>query len=45
VHSAVRRQVGEKHGQLLLTPRKVDVPVTTFGLAWAPFLGGVAVYR
>jgi hypothetical protein len=39
------RQVGEDHGDLLLTPRKVDVQVTTFGLAWAPFAGGVAAYK
>ena len=39
------RQVGEDHTELLLTPRKVDVQVTTFGLAWAPFLGGVAAYQ
>src|SRR5581483_11147133 len=32
------RQIGEDHGELLLTPRKVDVQVTTFGLAWAPFV-------
>ena len=29
------RQVGEDHTELLLTPRKVDVQVTAFGLAWA----------
>jgi hypothetical protein len=39
------RQIGEDHGELLLTPRKVDVQVTTFGLAWAPFVGAVAVYK
>jgi hypothetical protein len=31
------RQIGEEYGELLLTPRKVDVQVTAFGLAWAPF--------
>ncbi|HEX5270948.1 MAG TPA: DUF87 domain-containing protein [Gemmataceae bacterium] len=30
------RQVGEDHTELLLTPRKVDVQVTAFGLAWVP---------
>jgi len=39
------RQLGDDHSELLLTPRKVDVQVTTFGLAWAPFAGGVAAYR
>jgi hypothetical protein len=39
------RQIGEDHSELLLTPRKVDVQVTTFGLAWAPFAGGVAAYK
>jgi hypothetical protein len=39
------RQLGDDHTELLLTPRKVDVQVTTFGLAWAPFAGGVAAYR
>ncbi len=39
------RQVGEDHTELLLTPRKVDVQVTAFGLAWAPFVRGVAAYR
>ena len=31
------RQVGEDYGEVLLTPRKADVRVTAFGLAWAPF--------
>jgi hypothetical protein len=39
------RQIGEDHTELLLTPRKVDVQVRQFGLAWAPFVGGVAAYR
>ncbi len=39
------RQVGEDHTELLLTPRKVDVQLTAFGLAWAPFARGVAAYR
>jgi hypothetical protein len=39
------RQVGEDHTELLLTPRKVDVQVTAFGLAWAPFVRGVAGYK
>jgi hypothetical protein len=39
------RQVGADHSELLLTPRKVDVQVTAFGLAWTPFVGGVAAYR
>ena len=39
------RQVGEDHSELLLTPRKVDVQVTTFGLAWAPFASGVTAYK
>jgi hypothetical protein len=39
------RQVGEDHTELLLTPRKVDVQVTAFGLAWAPLTRGVAAYR
>ncbi len=39
------RQLGDDHTELLLTPRKVDVQVTSFGLAWAPFAGGVAAYR
>jgi hypothetical protein len=39
------RQVGEDHTELLLTPRKVDVQVTAFGLAWAPFVRGVAAYK
>jgi hypothetical protein len=39
------RQVGEDHTELLLTPRKVDVRVTAFGLAWAPFARGVAAYK
>jgi hypothetical protein len=30
------RQIGEDHGEVLLTPRKVDVSVTLFGLAWTP---------
>ncbi len=30
------RQVGDEHTDLLLTPRKVDVQVTAFGLAWVP---------
>ena len=30
------RQIGEDHGEVLLTPRKVDVQVTTFALAWGP---------
>ena len=38
------RQVGEDHTKLLLTPRKVDVQVTAFGLAWVPFAQGVAAY-
>jgi hypothetical protein len=32
------RQVGEEHTELLLTPRKVDVQVTAFGLAWVPLV-------
>jgi hypothetical protein len=28
------RQIGEDHGEVLLTPRKVDVRVTLFALAW-----------
>jgi hypothetical protein len=39
------RQVGEDHTELLLTPRKVDVQVTMFGLAWAPFVRGVPAYK
>jgi len=39
------RQVGEDHTELLLTPRKVDVQVTAFGLAWAPFVQGAAAYK
>jgi hypothetical protein len=39
------RQVGEDHTELLLTPRKVDVQVTAFGLAWAPFVRGAAAYK
>ncbi len=39
------RQIGEDHTELLLTPRKVDVQVRLFGLAWAPFVGGVAAYK
>jgi hypothetical protein len=31
------KQIGEDYSELLLTPRKVDVQVTLFGLAWAPF--------
>jgi ribosomal protein L40E len=30
------RQVGDEHGELLLTPRKVDVQVTGFGIGWLP---------
>jgi ribosomal protein L40E len=36
------RQIAEDHSELLLTPRKVDVQVTAFGLAWVP-LGRVAL--
>jgi hypothetical protein len=36
------RQIGEGHTELLLTPRKVDVQVSTFGLAWAPIVRGRA---
>src|SRR5262249_26461106 len=39
------RQIGEEHTELLLTPRKVDVQVTAFGLAWAPFAHGAAAYK
>lgn len=31
------RQAGEEYGELQLTPRKADVQVTHFGLAWVPF--------
>jgi hypothetical protein len=30
------RQIGKDHGEVLLTPRKVDVQVTLFALAWTP---------
>jgi hypothetical protein len=30
------RQIDEDHGEVLLTPRKVDVQVTLFALAWTP---------
>jgi hypothetical protein len=39
------RQIGEDHTELLLTPRKVDVQVTAFGLAWVPFAQGTAGYK
>ncbi len=48
------RQVGEEHTDIPLTPRRQDVLVTDFGLAWTPFwqvpgAGGrvelVAAYR
>ena len=31
------RQVGEAYEDVPLTPRRQDVQVTAFGLAWAPF--------
>jgi hypothetical protein len=31
------KQVGEEYQDVPLTPRRQDVQVTTFGLAWAPF--------
>jgi hypothetical protein len=31
------RQVGEAYEEVRLTPRRQDVQVTSFGLAWAPF--------
>ena len=31
------KRVGEQYTELHLTPRKADVRVTRFGLAWAPF--------
>ena len=30
-------RIAYSHARLLLTPRKVDVQVTAFGVAWAPF--------
>jgi hypothetical protein len=43
------RQAGDEHAELFLTPRRIDVQVTAFGLAWAPYVrapsaaGGVQV--
>jgi hypothetical protein len=31
------KQVGEEYAEVPLTPRRADVRVTHFGLAWAPF--------
>ncbi len=31
------RQAGEEYGEVQLTPRRADVRVVRFGLAWAPF--------
>ena len=39
------RQLADDHAELRLTPRKTDIQVTTFGLAWVPFVGGTAAYR
>ncbi len=48
------RQVGEAYEDVPLTPRRQDVQVTAFGLAWAPFwevpaqpgrVEGVAAYK
>jgi hypothetical protein len=31
------KQIGEEFAEIQLTPRRADVRVTQFGLAWAPF--------
>jgi hypothetical protein len=31
------KQIGEEYAEVQLTPRRADVQVTRFGLAWAPF--------
>lgn len=31
------RQIGDEYADVLLTPRRADVQVTAFGLAWVPF--------
>jgi hypothetical protein len=49
---AVREEIAKKHQKaaeecsaIQLTPRRADVRVTHFGLAWAPFWGTVPAYR